>query len=77
MKLMDIAEMPNFNGQVTNGTKSVSERRIFFGKLGWMFPESVNCVCCIERGACLCVAVTDEGRIYRCEVCNEGAYQHG
>ena len=74
LKLFDIADMPNFNNQVTNGSRSISERWVFYGKLGWMLTESVNTICCLDHGACLCVAITENGRIYRCEVCNEGCY---
>lgn len=76
MILKDIADMPNFNSNVSNGTKSVSEGKVFFGKLDWMYEQSVYCVCCINHGACLCVSILNDskGRLYRCEVCNEGVY---
>lgn len=74
MIVQDIALMPNFNNNVANGSKSVSEGKVFWGKMDWMLKESIDCVCCVKHGACLCVAILDSGRLYRCEACNEGAY---
>jgi len=63
-RLVDIAEMPNFNPSVKDGIHSVSEGKIFW--------TDNNLVTCKEHGACL--AVNKELTIWRCPACNEGAY---
>jgi len=64
MKLIDIADMPNFNPIVKNGLYSVSEGKIFW--------TDNNYVTCKEHGACL--TVSKDCKIWRYPVCYEGAY---
>lgn len=71
--LKDIKEMPGFNSEVKNGISSVSEDKVFWGKLE-SDKVGLDTVTCREHGACLCVAVTKQGRLYRCPTCNQGAF---
>lgn len=73
-KIFDISSMPNFNSTVKNGIQSVTNKIVFWGKLPWMSEYAVDTLCCTNHGACLCVAHTEKGKIWRCEVCNEGCY---
>ncbi len=58
----DIAEMPGFNPKVANGSRSISEGKVFWTDTVW----------CATHGACLCVS--ENRAIWRCPACNEGAY---
>lgn len=66
-KLMDIADMPNFNPAVPNGTKSVSEGKIYIEltELGY-YPW------CRKHAA---INKVSQDGIWRCTACNEGCYQ--
>lgn len=74
MQLFDISSMPKFNPSVPNGANSVSEGKVFFGKLDNQSSYAVESPQCKKHGALLCVAKTESGKIWRCEVCNEGCY---
>lgn len=63
-RVLDIADMPNFNCLIRNGIYSVSEGKIIYTKS--------NYVTCKEHRACL--AVNKECTIWRCPTCHEGAY---
>lgn len=63
-RVVDIADMPDFNPVVKDGIRSVSE-----GKIAW---TNQNYVTCVDHGACL--AVNKDCTIWRCPTCNEGAY---
>lgn len=62
--LLDIGKMPNLHESVKERIHGVSE-----GKIIW---TDSNRVTCQEHGACLCV--NKERTLWRCSVCNEGAY---
>lgn len=73
MILMDIKEMPGFNAAVPNGTRSVSDGKVIFGRIRHT-NVGLNTVTCARHGAMLCVAVNTQGQTWRCPTCNEGAY---
>lgn len=60
---------------VENQSLSVTEGKVFYGKLDWMIPQAVETVCCVEHGAMLNVAINKEGKIWRCPACNVGAFE--
>lgn len=63
--LIDLADMPHFNGAVgSHGLRSVSEGKVFWG--------GVNKVSCTQHGAMN--AVDPDCTIWRCLTCHEGAY---
>jgi len=63
-RLLDIADMPNYNPKVKNGARSVSEGKIFW--------TEENKVTCGEHGACL--ALNSDLTIWRCPLCHEGCF---
>ena len=70
-----IYDLSELDSTVKNGIHSVTEKKIvedFVNPEGFSKVFSVKCV---KHGACLCVAKTDKGKIWRCQVCNEGALQ--
>jgi len=75
MEIIDIGKMPRFNAEVMNGTDSVSKGKVFYGKNDWMPDFALETVCCEEHGAMLCFPFSEEGRIWRCPTCNEGAFE--
>lgn len=73
MRLLDIAEMPGFDPKVPNGTTSITDGRIFWGRNEGQ--GGLDTVSCVEHGAVLCVAELREGgKLWRCPACNEGAF---
>jgi hypothetical protein len=70
--LVDLEQMPGFDPAVPNGTRSVTEGRVFLGRN----PDQggLETVSCRDHGAMLCVAVNPAGKIWRCPACNEGAF---
>lgn len=63
-KLLDIADMPDFDCRIKDGIHSVSEGKIFW--------TDNNFVTCKEHGACN--AVNKDLSIWRCLTCHEGTY---
>jgi hypothetical protein len=76
--LHDVIEMnPNDSeGNQSSGNYSVSKKLVYFGLPihadKWTLPS----VCCIVHGAMLAVSKmrnTENGLLFRCEACNNGA----
>ncbi len=75
MKLIDMKDMPNYNPEVKNGIDDVSMGQVFFGRCEWMWEECLETVCCIEHGAMNPMTDDKDGRIWRCIICNRGAFE--
>ena len=72
INISDIKDMPRFNSKVRNGISSVSSGKVLYGDK--FSIGGFKTVYCKHHGACLCVANYDGRKIYRCSICNEGAY---
>jgi hypothetical protein len=73
VELYDLATISD----VPNGAHSVSEDKVFYGLMDWMShePKALETVCCVKHGAMLNVAITKDGKIWRCPACNVGAFE--
>lgn len=74
---MIIEDLIKHNSNVTNGLRSVSEDKVYYGHpLGIskaMLMLSQETVCCKLHGAMNAFDKWDKGILYRCIACNEGA----
>ena len=78
MKLIDINKAKQ-KTDVKNGLTSVSSKLVYFGHPLNISNElrkfSVKTVCCINHGAMLAITKWEEGELWRCPTCNEGAIE--
>lgn len=73
---MIIEDLEKHDSNVTNGLRSVSEGKVYFGHpMGIskdMLMLSQETVCCKKHGAMNAFAKWKKGTLYRCIECNEG-----
>lgn len=72
--MLELFDIVKFSPDNKDGSCSVSEGKVFFGKLPWMTPFAVDTVCCREHGACNAMQNWGNGKLlWRCPTCHEGA----
>ena len=64
MRIVDIRDMPGYDGKVLNGVDSVTR--------GLVYWDERNKASCKKHGAMLCVS--KDRRIWRCPACHVGLY---
>lgn len=81
-QISNIKDAPNFNPEVKNGLDSVSTGKVYYGicttkehNRGNWKCQTLPTIVCKDHGAMLCVGVDEDGKIWRCPACNEGAYE--